>query len=341
MSDRVQAPHLLDEPPILIYPTLAVALGVNKAIVFQQLHFLLNGQKTARNRYNFVKDASGIERWWVYNSYQEWRESYFPWLSTSTLKGIFNSLEDDKLVLSMQSVKSKRDRRKWYSIDYEVWAAFSLTIGQKMSDGDGTKNVRWMRQKMSDDSSETSTETSTDTLGAPEGASARTSLEGLNEFLKALADYADGQRDVVFEATCLKLFDIAHSDIRDKDTRGRINGVAKTARSTFETAYATHFTGGWDRALEDKLVRAIDAFVKDWRLKKPNTDLPLARGKFGTAFLSFLKTYNGNGPKPKPTQISPTGTEPTPEQLAALAEARRSIRPAWELNKGANHEQPK
>lgn len=157
MIEKKRAPHLLDEPPILVYPSLADALGINTAIVFQQLHFLLNNQKTAKNMYNFIDG-----RWWVYNSYSEWKENYFSWLSESTLKGIFIELENRGLILSRQGVKSKSDRRKWYTIDYEAWDKFCLTIGQKMSDGDETKNVLSNGQKVSDDCSETTTETTTE-----------------------------------------------------------------------------------------------------------------------------------------------------------------------------------
>lgn len=155
MTEKRQAPHLLNESPILVYPTLAVALGINKAVVFQQLHFLLNGQKTSNNVYNFVDD-----RWWVYNSYAEWRHDYFPWLSISSLKGIFNQLEDQKLVIARQSMKNKSDRRKWYTIDYETWDKFCLIIGQKVSDGSSDKKYPLVGQEMSDGYSETSSEAS-------------------------------------------------------------------------------------------------------------------------------------------------------------------------------------
>jgi hypothetical protein len=168
------------------------------------------------------------------------------------------------------------------------------------------------------------------TLCATKAARTVVSIDGLNDFLKALAEFADSKRDVVFESVCLSLFEIPHTHIQDKNIRGRINGVAKTARSSFETAYAAHFTSGWTRALEDKLARAIEAFVKDWTANNTNTSPPLARDKYGTHFLKFLQTYNGNGSKPKPTTVRAPRPEPTPEERAALAEARRTIRPPWE-----------
>lgn len=169
-TEKTRAPLLIDEMTILVYPSLAVALGINKAIVFQQLHFLLNGQKEAKNKYNHVDG-----RWWVYNSYPEWRSTYFPWLSISSLKGIFLSLEKDGLVIAKQSVKNKSDRRKWYTIDYAVWDKKCLTIGQNLSHQpsdkkcpmDGTKTSRSKRQKLADGYSETSSETSSESGSAP------------------------------------------------------------------------------------------------------------------------------------------------------------------------------
>ena len=158
MSDKPrQAPHLLNEPPILVYPTLAEAMGINHSIVFQQLHFLLNGQKASKNDYTFI-DA----QWWVYNSYHEWQRDFFRWLSISSIKGIFLKLEKDGLIVTRQSVKNKSDRKKWYTIDYKAWDKYCLTIGQNLSDGSMDKIYPINGQNLPDGYSETSTETSTE-----------------------------------------------------------------------------------------------------------------------------------------------------------------------------------
>lgn len=172
MNERHHAPGLIDEPPMLVYPTLARILGINKAVVLQQTHFLLNGQKTAKNQYTFVDG-----RWWVYNSYSEWHE-FFPWLTERTIRTIFLELEsNEKVVISRQGVKNPSDRRKWYTIDYEAWDQFYLTMGQKISHLPWDKKYPIMGQKISDDSSKTpseSTETPSDTFPAPVGAEGET-----------------------------------------------------------------------------------------------------------------------------------------------------------------------
>lgn len=162
MSERQYAAHLLDEPPMLVYPSLAVLLGINHAVVFQQLHFLINGQKTAKNKYNYVADKQGVMRWWVYNSYPDWRRDYFPWLTVAALKKIFPSLENDHLVLSMQGVKSKSDRRKWYTIDYEAWDKKCLMMGEKVAHQPSATFYPMMGEKIADESSETSSKTPTE-----------------------------------------------------------------------------------------------------------------------------------------------------------------------------------
>lgn len=166
MSDKRNAPGLLDEPPLLVYPTLAQGMGINKAIVFQQLHFLLNTQKSANNEYNFVEG-----RWWVYNTYLKWCKKYFPWLRPSTVKQIFLELEADGIVVSVQGVKNPSNREKWYTIDYDKWDSHYQTMRQKMSIGGSDKKSTINRQKMSDLNKENPSDTSQkkEVAGAPSG----------------------------------------------------------------------------------------------------------------------------------------------------------------------------
>lgn len=153
-----QASLLIDEPPILVYPTLASKLGINKAVVIQQLHFLLNSAKSSNSKYNFVDG-----KWWVYNSYADWKTEHFTWLSESSIKRFFLELEQDGLVESQQGVKHPNDREKWYTIDYAAWEKFmlrssdqnSLMEGLKESDQTSDQNSLIIGLKESDESLET------------------------------------------------------------------------------------------------------------------------------------------------------------------------------------------
>ena len=99
---------LIHDKPLQLLPQLAVRLGLNEAIVLQQLHWLLLEPRNGRNH-------QGTR--YIYNTYDEWRRDHFPFWSAPTLKRIFGNLEKRKLVKSIQPER-KRSRRKWYVIDY-------------------------------------------------------------------------------------------------------------------------------------------------------------------------------------------------------------------------------
>ena len=108
-------PMLMDEPPITLYPTLACMLGnVNHALILQQLRFLMGvAAKSKKYDSHFIDN-----KWWVYNTYQQWRDEHFPWLSTSAIRDTFKSLEDLGIVLSRQDIGNPFDKTKWYTIDF-------------------------------------------------------------------------------------------------------------------------------------------------------------------------------------------------------------------------------
>jgi len=99
---------LIDEPPILIQPSLAVALDdLNKAVVLQQLHYWVQ-------RSTNVRDG----RRWIYNTTKEWQEQ-FPFWSEGTIKRTMRDLRDQGIVVTANYNNMPMDRTLWYSIDYE------------------------------------------------------------------------------------------------------------------------------------------------------------------------------------------------------------------------------
>ena len=101
---------LLDEPPLVIQPELAKSIGLNEAIVLQQIHYWLKqAEESKRNFY----DGSH----WVYNSIRAWRDQ-FPFWSVRTLRRIFDSLEAKQLLITGNYNKLPLDHTKWYRIDY-------------------------------------------------------------------------------------------------------------------------------------------------------------------------------------------------------------------------------
>lgn len=99
---------LINEPPLQVLPSLAKEIGLNEAIVVQQIHYWTRISKNERD--GFV---------WVYKTYDEWKKE-FPFWSIRTIKRIFKELEDDELLFSSKILnKAGYDRTKWYRINYE------------------------------------------------------------------------------------------------------------------------------------------------------------------------------------------------------------------------------
>ena len=104
---------LLDEPPLVILPQLAVKIGLNEAIVLQQIHYWLQSAETHK-RTGFHKKG----RWWVCYSIPQWMEQ-FPFWSEKTVKRTFGALESQGLITGEQLSENSWDRTNWYTINYD------------------------------------------------------------------------------------------------------------------------------------------------------------------------------------------------------------------------------
>lgn len=104
----------IDKSKTLIVNTdLALILGdLNEAIVLNQLNYWLEINKKADK--NFIDD-----RYWVYNSYSDWKAKDFPYWSEKTIQRTFTRLENKGVVVSANYNKLGIDKTKWYTIDTE------------------------------------------------------------------------------------------------------------------------------------------------------------------------------------------------------------------------------
>jgi len=107
MGKKIMKNLLIDEPPILVSPTLATLIGLNEAIFLLQLN----------NSKNEWIEKDGFK--WVNRSYQEWHENIFPFWSIETIRRIISKLEQGKLLISTQF--DSMDRKKLYRINYEAF----------------------------------------------------------------------------------------------------------------------------------------------------------------------------------------------------------------------------
>ena len=123
---------LINEQPLVVLPSLAEKIGLNEAIMLQQIHFWIT-------RKPHEKDG----RQWIYNTYAEWA-TQFPFWSESTIKRTIRSLEKKGLIITGNYNKVKIDKTKWYTIDYEKLERMTspsgqndLSSGSKWSHGTG------------------------------------------------------------------------------------------------------------------------------------------------------------------------------------------------------------
>lgn len=122
--------YLFDGTPLVIIPELATRIGLNEAIILQQIHYWLLRSK---------HEIDG--RKWIYNSIPGWK-TQFPFFSESTIKRTIKKLTQAKIVLTGTYNKRKFDKTKWYTIDYEVYREFISTDDQvKMTRREGQNDL--------------------------------------------------------------------------------------------------------------------------------------------------------------------------------------------------------
>ena len=98
---------LIDDEPLQVLPKLAVSMGLDEAIVIQQLHYWLHPKR---------KSGKIIDgRRWIYNTYKEWQETNFPFWKEIHIKRIFLQLEKMGVIVSCQP-EGRMSRRKYYRL---------------------------------------------------------------------------------------------------------------------------------------------------------------------------------------------------------------------------------
>lgn len=145
---------LIEEPPLQVLPSLAKSIGLNEAIVLQQIHYWLR-------KSNNVKDSHK----WIYNSMTNWQKQFSFW-SLPTVKRVFSSLEKQGLLITANYNKAGFDKTKWYRINYEKLQHMI----QRSDQNDPTMVSSWTDGSDQDDTTntkrlpETTTETTTEDI---------------------------------------------------------------------------------------------------------------------------------------------------------------------------------
>lgn len=121
---------LFDEYPLIVSRKLAKLIGLNEAVVLQQIHYWLEINRKANKNFH---DG----RYWTYNSMKNWHEKDFSFWSFDTVKRTFASLVKRGFLVIGNYNKLKFDQTKWYSIDYKALETLNLPISANCTNGEG------------------------------------------------------------------------------------------------------------------------------------------------------------------------------------------------------------
>ena len=104
---------------LTVRPALAVKIGLNEAILLQQLDYWLNHAE---------KEHDG--RMWIYKSYEKWQEQDFPFWSVSTVKRIVKRLREINLIDTESLSDNFNNRVNYYTINRKELEKLSTPLGQ-------------------------------------------------------------------------------------------------------------------------------------------------------------------------------------------------------------------
>ncbi|MEK6203295.1 MAG: hypothetical protein N2B04_04495 [Psychrobacter sp.] len=100
---------LINEPPLQVLPSLAKVIGLNEAIMLQQVHYWLHHARVKHDG-----------RMWIYKTLDQWREQDFSFWSLDTIKRTISSLRKMKLLLVEKLSNNSFNRVNHYTIDYQT-----------------------------------------------------------------------------------------------------------------------------------------------------------------------------------------------------------------------------
>lgn len=167
---------LLNEPPVLVQPSLVRRLGMVEAAIVQQLHYW-------SARATIVHEG---ERY-VYKTYQDWSDEIG--ITSKQARGALDRLRASGVVVGVQNPTDSRDRTLWWRIDHAVLNGGDTDPGARSApEGSSALGLppaadRTAPQGSSTRASRSRTETTSETTGRERAPASRLKFNG-----KALAD---------------------------------------------------------------------------------------------------------------------------------------------------------
>lgn len=240
---------LINEPPLTVSPTLATIIGLDEAIVIQQVHYWLMNSKNAGR----IEEGEK----WVYNTYEEWQEGNFPFWSVDKVQRVFLKLEKEGLIISRQFDAKNRDMRKFYRLAYDAICALHDAVlppsnTAKLHDVNGT---------------ETTTENNTRDVSEGHTAYNRGEQERPDKLALALqmANFPGAKKAARVDAL-LSAYGVAFV----------VNSETKEWRKLAEYGIRMQDENGWEPETFIKWVKSQDGYPQYWTCRRMLTEYPRA-----------------------------------------------------------------
>lgn len=141
--------------PLVVNPGLASKIGLNEAIVLQQI------------KYWTIETDAGVEHKglrWVYNTHEQWAEQ-FPFWSVDTVKRTLSSLVKQGLVFVEKLNKVKHDQTNYYAINHLSSALIDQGNIPPIDQGNLPSSKRAERTDVTKTTTEITTETTQQAFG--------------------------------------------------------------------------------------------------------------------------------------------------------------------------------
>ncbi len=133
MSAPVPPNNLLVSGRVLLFlPSLVAAIGLNEALVLQQVRYYLADERQPR----LWQDTR-----WVRASIERWQERDFPFWGLKTVQRALESLVKQGFLRAAQPELARRDATKWYTIDFVALAPLARLVEQHRRERRATLNA--------------------------------------------------------------------------------------------------------------------------------------------------------------------------------------------------------
>ena len=121
----MSSPLLINESPLQVLPSLAMAVGLNEAIILQQIHYWIDNK--AKNVEKYRANSFFEEQWWVWNSIAEWQAA-FPFWSDNTIRRAINGLREQGVLIAKHFSPNPYDKTFYYRIDYDALNSLTSAV---------------------------------------------------------------------------------------------------------------------------------------------------------------------------------------------------------------------